>query len=53
METRAERIAGNDRKITQADIQRLESGDPHGDLRVAREILPPDFFRQLEEGKWF
>jgi peptidoglycan hydrolase-like protein with peptidoglycan-binding domain len=53
METRVERIAWNDWKITQADIERLQSLDPHGDLQIVQEIMPPDFFQQLEAGKWF
>jgi peptidoglycan hydrolase-like protein with peptidoglycan-binding domain len=53
METRVERIAWNDRKITQADIERLQSLDPHRDLQIVQEIMPPDFFQQLEAGKWF
>ena len=53
METRGERVAGEDKKITQADIEKLEKLDPNGDLKIAREILPADFFKQLEAGKWF
>ncbi len=53
IENRAQRIAGDDGRITQGDINRLTADDRYWDLNAARKILPANFFRQLEQGKWF
>ena len=50
METRIERIAGTDRKITHADIMRLWENE---DYQALKAVMPKIFFDQLSQGKWF